>query len=80
MKNENDPAQSNQPKTRRSGLWFMAAVIGAALAAVGGTALLVNIMERKQEAKNPFYRVVEITDETVDPAIWGKDFPFHVSV
>jgi nitrite reductase (cytochrome c-552) len=77
MKNENDPAQSNQPKTRRSGLWFMAAVIGAALAAVGGTALLVNIMERKQEAKNPFYRVVEITDETVDPAIWGKDFPFQ---
>lgn len=77
MKNENDPAQSNQPTTRRSGLWFMAAVIGAALAAVGGTALLVNIMERKQEAKNPFYRVVEITDETIDPEVWGKDFPFQ---
>ncbi|MBI3019143.1 MAG: ammonia-forming cytochrome c nitrite reductase subunit c552, partial [Deltaproteobacteria bacterium] len=42
---------------------------------LGGLALLVNIMERKQEAKNPFYRVVELTDETEDPEIWGKNFP-----
>jgi nitrite reductase (cytochrome c-552) len=44
---------------------------------VGAVALLVNIFERKQEARNPFYRVVELTDETVDPAIWGKNFPFQ---
>jgi nitrite reductase (cytochrome c-552) len=47
----------------------------AALAAAGATALLVNIFERKTEARNPFYRVVELTDETVDPALWGKNFP-----
>ncbi len=41
------------------------------------TAMLVNIFERKQEAKNPFFRVVELTDETEDPAIWGKNFPFQ---
>ena len=41
------------------------------------TALLVNIMERKQEAKNPFFRVVELTDETEDPAVWGKNFPLQ---
>ncbi len=49
-----------------------------AVAAVGGavvTGLLVNIFEHKQEAKDPFFRVVEITDETEDPAIWGKNFP-----
>jgi hypothetical protein len=22
-----------------------------------------------------FYRVVELTDETTDPSIWGKNFP-----
>ena len=45
---------------------------------VGGlTALLVNIFERKQEAKNPFFRVVELTDDTEDPAIWGKNFPLQ---
>ena len=26
---------------------------------------------------NPFYRVVELTDETEDPAIWGKNFPLQ---
>jgi nitrite reductase (cytochrome c-552) len=52
--------------------------IGVAIVAtVVGLAFLVNIMERKQEAKNPFFRVVELTDDTVDPAIWGKNFPFQ---
>jgi len=46
-----------------------------AVAAVGVTALLVNIFERKQEARNPFFRVVEITDTTEDPAVWGRNFP-----
>jgi nitrite reductase (cytochrome c-552) len=49
----------------------------AALAAVGGVALLVNILERKQEARNPFYRVVELTETTEDPAVWGKNFPLQ---
>jgi nitrite reductase (cytochrome c-552) len=51
-------------------------VAGAAIMA-GATALLVNIFERKQEGRNPFYRVVEIDDTTVDPAIWGKNFPLQ---
>ena len=41
------------------------------------TALLANIFERKQEARNPFFRVVELTDETEDPAVWGKNFPLQ---
>jgi nitrite reductase (cytochrome c-552) len=49
----------------------------AALAAAAATALLVNIMERKQEAKNPFFRVVELDDRTEDPAVWGKNFPLQ---
>ena len=47
------------------------------LAVIGGVALLVNIFERKQEARNPFYRVVELTDDTDDPAVWGKNFPLQ---
>ena len=49
--------------------------VAAALAAAGVTALLVNIFERKQEARNPFFRVVELTDETEDPETWGRNFP-----
>jgi len=52
-------------------------VVVAMLGAAAVTALLVNIMERKQEAKNPFFRVVEITDETEDAALWGKNFPLQ---
>ena len=47
----------------------------AALAAVGGAALLANIFQRQQEARNPFYRVVTLTDTTTDPSLWGKNFP-----
>ena len=49
----------------------------AAFAAVGVTALLVNIREHKQEARNPFFRVVELDDDTEDPAVWGKNFPIQ---
>ncbi|HEX4945010.1 MAG TPA: ammonia-forming cytochrome c nitrite reductase subunit c552 [Usitatibacteraceae bacterium] len=61
----------------RGRAWFLivlTAVIAAG-AAAGGVALLVNIWERKVEARNPFYRVVELTDDTVDPVVWGKNFP-----
>jgi nitrite reductase (cytochrome c-552) len=47
------------------------------LVTLGTTALLVNIFERKAEAKKPFFKVVEITDEMEDPAIWGKNFPMQ---
>ncbi len=53
---------------------LLAALAGGA-AAVFAMLLLVNIFERKQEAKNPFFRVVELTNETEDPAVWGKNFP-----
>ncbi|MFS4457921.1 ammonia-forming cytochrome c nitrite reductase subunit c552 [Bdellovibrio sp. HCB2-146] len=55
--------------------WIFIAVAGTAIATVLLTMLLVNIFERKSEGRNPFYRVVEITDDTDDPAIWGKNFP-----
>jgi nitrite reductase (cytochrome c-552) len=50
-------------------------VIITALLTIAVLALLVNIFERKQEAKNTFVRVVDVNDETDDPAVWGKNFP-----
>ncbi|MGH9791829.1 MAG: ammonia-forming cytochrome c nitrite reductase subunit c552 [Candidatus Acidiferrales bacterium] len=49
----------------------------AALASVAILMLLINIYERKQEGRDPFYRVVELTDDTEDPAIWGRNFPLQ---
>src|SRR5690349_6958109 len=65
---------SSPNRTRRS---LVAIIVLAAVAAFAVAALLINIFERKQEAKNPFYRVVELNDTIADPAIWGKDFPMQ---
>jgi nitrite reductase (cytochrome c-552) len=67
------PADTAAPRKRTL---LVALVVGAfALAAVLAAALLVNIAERKREAKTPVVRVVELTDDTEDPAVWGKNFP-----
>ncbi len=54
-------------------------IVITAVVAAGVTfavaALLVNIFERKQEGRNPFFRVVDLDDQTEDPGIWGKNFP-----
>jgi len=39
--------------------------------------LLVNIFEKKREAQNPFFSVVELTDDTTDPEVWGRNFPLQ---
>ncbi len=49
--------------------------LAAALTTVAVLALLVNIVERKQEARAPFFQVVEITDTTEAPEVWGRNFP-----
>lgn len=52
-------------------------VVLSALATLGIAALLVNIFERKQEARTPFAQVVQLTDEIADPAVWGQNFPLQ---
>ena len=55
---------------------FAIAALSAA-AAILMAALLVNVFTRQQEAQQPFFTVVQLTDETVDPATWGKNFPLQ---
>ena len=61
---------------RRLPFALLVAVV-ATVAAAAITALLVNIFTRQREAETPFYRVVDLNDETVDPAVWGKNFPLQ---
>lgn len=55
------------------------ALIGVAVVAIVATvavlALLTSISERKEEALVTETRVVEITENTTDPAVWGKNWP-----
>jgi nitrite reductase (cytochrome c-552) len=56
---------------------FVVLILIATAGIAVATILLVSIFERKQEARNPFFRVVELTAETEDPAVWGKNFPMQ---
>ncbi|MFO8174498.1 MAG: ammonia-forming cytochrome c nitrite reductase subunit c552 [Longimicrobiales bacterium] len=62
---------------RWSSGWLVATAALAALVTLGLAALLTNIFQRQQEAREPFYRVVELNDTVVDPAVWGKNFPIQ---
>jgi nitrite reductase (cytochrome c-552) len=70
-------AEEKQNNRRRRSLRFVGLVAIVVLATVFGLGLLVNIFQRKQEARNPFFKVVELTDDTIDPGIWGKNFPLQ---
>jgi nitrite reductase (cytochrome c-552) len=57
---------------------LIASVIGlTVIITIAISALLVNIFERKQEARDLFYRVVDLTDTTESPETWGKNFPME---
>jgi len=48
---------------------LIAGICAVAVFLVAG--LLTSIFQRKQEAKNPYVRLVEVKEETTDPAAWG---------
>ncbi len=65
------------PMNRRSGgarAPVLAALAAAGLA-TGIFALLGNIAERKIEARHRFVRVAEVTEDTTDPSVWGRNWP-----
>lgn len=68
---------SEPPRRRRSPGWLALAAVAAGVATVLLALLLTNIFERQAEARNPFYRVVELNDTITDPAVWGKNFPLQ---
>ena len=55
--------------------WLAMLTALTAIVTVGVVALLVNIFERKQEARAPFTKVVEVTEVSTDPEPWGLNFP-----
>jgi nitrite reductase (cytochrome c-552) len=80
MSNQDRDRQYLFGVTRRAALLIgvaAAAAVASVAVTIGVAALLVNIMGHKQEAEHPFFRVVEVDDNTVDPAVWGKNFPLQ---
>jgi nitrite reductase (cytochrome c-552) len=54
---------------------FVTTLVVVAVAAGLLAGLLLNIWERKQEAKDPFLKLVVVDEGTTDPSPWGANWP-----
>lgn len=77
MADERTEEPASDTSQRWSSRRLVVVALVAAVATLGIAALLTNIVERQQEARQPYFRVAEITDTTANPAVWGQNFPIH---
>lgn len=65
-----------RPRDQRGGALVLAAVFGlAVIATLVVTWVLITMFTHKQDARQPFVRVVEVDEITTDPEPWGKNWP-----
>lgn len=76
MTQANPPERKNSPVSRRLGLMVVIVVV-VALATFLVAALLVTIIERKNEAKNPYVRIADVTEISTDSEPWGSNWPYQ---
>ena len=62
-------------RPRRRWLQLVLGLAAAAGVTILLLELLTNIFERKVEARQAFVRVAEVTEDTQDPAVWGRNWP-----
>ncbi|HEX4825875.1 MAG TPA: ammonia-forming cytochrome c nitrite reductase subunit c552 [Candidatus Polarisedimenticolaceae bacterium] len=56
-------------------LIFLVAAVAFGIGTVAAMALYANIAKRKMEAESTVLKIADITETTIDPAEWGKNFP-----
>ena len=66
---------SNGHSSRPRALSLAVVLIAVAAGTAALTALLLNIAERKDEAKRAYVQLVEVDEDTTDPAVWGTNWP-----
>src|SRR5262249_13806679 len=74
---ESEMALADDRSRRQTWLLILLGFAAVAGVTILLLALLTNIFERKQEARQPFVRVAEVDESTVDPAVWGRTRPFE---
>src|SRR4051812_14197143 len=70
---ESNQSSGTPSRKRATGTFVFVAVV-CAVAVFIIAALLTSIFNRKIEAKNPWVRLVEVDENTTDPAQWGKNW------
>jgi nitrite reductase (cytochrome c-552) len=60
----------------KTGRWtYIGTGAAAAAATFAAVTLLMNIAQRKREAREVYVEVAPLTESTIDPAVWGRNFP-----
>jgi nitrite reductase (cytochrome c-552) len=62
-------------RTWRLRLMLAVTIVVSAVVTFLLTFLLMNIRERKRESQEHYFKLVELDENTIDPAIWGRNFP-----
>jgi nitrite reductase (cytochrome c-552) len=68
---------NDQKSSRRRFILLGVVTIVSAAALILVAGLLVTIFTHKQEARQPFVRLVEVDENTTDPAVWGTNWPYE---
>ncbi|MCC7204477.1 MAG: ammonia-forming cytochrome c nitrite reductase subunit c552 [Phycisphaeraceae bacterium] len=68
------PTPSKTSRAARNA-FFAATILIVALLTFAVMLLLGNIQQRKHEGQQVVFKIVDLTEETVDAAEWGKNFP-----
>lgn len=68
-----------QPQPRRPWLWLALAFVAGLVLMAALAFLLTNIMSHKAEAVEYPLKVVKVEPGTLDPAVWGRNFPREYS-
>jgi len=73
-----NPPRPPQPKPRAMSTWvFVLLLVLVVIIAALITALLVNIFQRKQEARNLWVRKVDVVEATTDSEPWGVNWRYE---
>src|SRR5688572_18188373 len=69
-----EPAQVTASPGKRRTAYIVTVIVTAAVT-FGLAALLMNINDRKNEAEHHYFPRVQLDEDTIDAATWGKNFP-----
>lgn len=77
--NEQDAPHDSTAAPRKGKSLMLPAILClvAAVVTAGVAVLLVTIFEHKQEARQPFVRLVDVDEVSTDPVPWGTNWPYQ---
>src|SRR5919202_2765214 len=60
---------------RKTWLVYLGTIVVVGAVCVLLTALLVNIFHRKEEGRQYYFPRAELTEDTIEAEVWGRNFP-----